>query len=160
MKGNPKIIDALNSVLLRELTAINQYFLHARILQDWGLAKIGQLEYKASLDEMRHADQLIQRILFLEGHPNVQQFGKICIGKTIREVLEFDLKVENEAVPVLKRSIELSEKEQDFVSRKLFVSILESEEEHIDWLEIQLHLLDNVGEQNYMQSQINADGGA
>ncbi len=158
MKGNSKIIDALNSVLLRELTAINQYFLHARILQDWGMAKLGALEYKASLDEMRHADELIKRILFLEGMPNVQQFGKICIGQNIRQVLEYDLKTENEAVPVLKRGIDLAEKEQDFVSRKLFVSILESEEEHIDWLEIQLRLLDNVGEKNYQQSQINAEG--
>ncbi len=154
MKGSQKVIDALNDVLTRELTAINQYFLHARMLQDWGLEKVGQLEYQASLDEMKHADQLIKRILFLEGLPNVQKLGKVFIGQSIKEILECDLKVENEAVPLLKESIALAEEEKDFVSRDLFVSILESEEEHIDWLEIQLGLLEKVGEQNYMQSQI------
>ena len=154
MKGSQKIIDALNDVLCRELTAINQYFLHARMLQDWGLEKLGGLEYKASLDEMKHADELIKRILFLEGLPNVQKLGRVSIGENIKDVLECDLKVENEAVPVLKEAIEKAEEEKDFVSRELFVSILESEEEHIDWLEIQLKLLSSVGEKNYLQSQI------
>lgn len=154
MKGNTNIIDALNSVLTKELTAINQYFLHARMLQDWGLEKIGQLEYKASIDEMKHADDLIKRILFLEGLPNVQKLEKVRIGQNVKEIFESDLKVETEAVDNLKNCIELAEKERDYVSRQLFGDILESEEEHIDWLETQLGLLERVGEQNYQQTQI------
>lgn len=154
MKGDQKIIQALNSVLTRELTAINQYFVHARMLQDWGLEKIGHLEYKASIDEMKHADQLIKRILFLEGLPNVQKLDRVTIGTSIGEIFEADLQVEYTAVPLLKDCIALSEKERDYISRELFVSILESEEEHIDWLETQKGLLDKVGAQNYMQSQI------
>ena len=157
MKGNQKVIDALNEVLTKELTAINQYFLHARMLEDWGLAKLGRLEYAASIDEMKHADQIIKRILFLEGLPNVQKIGKIRIGQNIQEILESDLAVENEAVPFLKDAIKLAEQEADFVSRDLFKSILISEESHVDWLETQLHLLKNLGEQNYMQSQVEAD---
>jgi bacterioferritin len=157
MKGSQKVIDALNEVLTKELTAINQYFLHARMLEDWGLAKIGRLEYAASIDEMKHADQIIKRILFLEGLPNVQKIGKIRIGQNIKEVLESDLAVENEAVPFLKEAIKLAEQESDFVSRDLFKSILISEEGHVDWLETQLHLLKSLGEQNYMQSQVEAD---
>lgn len=154
MKGSQKIIDALNAVLTRELTAINQYFLHARMLENWGLKKIGHLEYKASIDEMKHADELIKRILFLEGLPNLQKLDRLKIGQSVEEVLKADLEVENEAVPVLKTSIELAEKEKDFVTRELFVSILESEEHHIDWLETQLDLINRVGIQNYQQSQI------
>lgn len=154
MKGSQKIIDALNDVLTRELTAINQYFLHARMLQDWGLEKLGKLEYEASIDEMKHADELIKRILFLEGLPNVQKIGKIRIGQNIKEVLESDIAVEHEAVPALKEHIKLAEEERDFVSRDLLASILASEEEHIDWLETQLGLLEKVGEQNYIQTQI------
>ncbi len=154
MKGSQKVIDALNSVLTKELTAINQYFLHARMLQDWGLEKLGKLEYDASIDEMKHADELIKRILFLEGLPNLQKLDRIKIGQNIKEVIECDLQVEYEAVPLLKECIELAEKERDFVSRQLFVDILASEEEHIDWLETQKGLLEKVGEQNYMQSQI------
>lgn len=154
MKGKPEIIEALNGVLTRELTAINQYFLHARMLQDWGLEKLGKLEYDASIDEMKHADELIKRILFLEGLPNLQKLGKLKIGQNIREVLEADLSVENEAVPFLKDCITLAEKERDYVSRDLFSDILASEEEHIDWLETQLGLLDKVGEQNYIQAQM------
>jgi bacterioferritin len=154
MKGNDKVIKALNEVLTRELTAINQYFLHARMLQDWGMEKIGELEYKASIDEMKHADQLIKRILFLEGLPNVQRMEKVNIGQDIVEVMEADLKVENDAVPVLKESIALCEDVKDFVSRDLFTSILESEEEHIDWLETQLGLVQKIGKENFIQSQI------
>jgi bacterioferritin len=154
MKGNANIIDALNSVLTKELTAINQYFLHARMMQDWGLEKIGKLEYKASIDEMKHADDLIKRILFLEGLPNVQKLEKVRIGQNIKEIFECDLKVEYEAIANLKDCIGLAEKEKDYVSRQLFNDILESEEEHIDWLETQLGLLERVGEQNYQQTQI------
>lgn len=154
MKGNKDIITALNSVLTRELTAINQYFLHARMLQDWGLEKLGELEYKASIDEMKHADELIKRILFLEGLPNVQKLDKVNIGQNIEEIIECDLRLEHEALPVLRDAIELCEKERDYVSRELFSSILASEEEHIDWLETQQGLISKVGVQNYMQSQI------
>ena len=154
MKGNANIIDALNSVLTKELTAINQYFLHARMMQDWGLEKIGKLEYKASIDEMKHADDLNKRILFLEGLPNVQKLEKVRIGQNIKEIFESDLQVETEAVENLKDCIELAEKEKDYVSRQLFNDVLESEEEHIDWLETQLGLLGRVGEQNYQQTQI------
>ena len=159
MKGNPKIIDALNGVLTKELTAINQYFLHARMLEDWGLVKLGKLEYAASIDEMKHADMLIKRILFLEGLPNLQKLNKLRIGQNISEVISSDLEVEYEAVPYLRECIELAEKERDYVSRDLFSSILESEEHHIDWLETQQGLLEKVGEQNYIQSQIDADNG-
>lgn len=154
MKGKKNIIDALNSVLSKELTAINQYFLHARMLQDWGLEKIGGLEYKASIDEMKHADLVIKRILFLEGLPNVQRLEKIKIGEDVKEVLESDLNVELDALKNLKECIELAEDEQDFASRELFLDILKSEEHHIDWLETQLELIKRVGIQNYQQSQI------
>lgn len=154
MKGSQKIIDALNETLTKELTAINQYFLHARMLEDWGLVKLGKLEYDASIDEMKHADDLIKRILFLEGLPNLQKIGKIRIGQTVKEVLECDLAVENEAVPSLKKFIKLAEEECDYVTRDLFRSILESEEHHVDWLETQLGLLEKIGEKNYIQSQI------
>ncbi len=157
MKGSPAIITALNEVLTRELTAINQYFLHARMLQDWGLEKLGKLEYEASIDEMKHADELIKRILFLEGLPNVQKLDKVRIGQNIKEVLECDLAVENEAVPALKDHIKLAEKEGDYVSRDLFLDILKSEEHHVDWLETQLSLLSKVGEQNFIQSQMDPD---
>jgi bacterioferritin len=157
MKGSPQVIEALNGVLTKELTAINQYFLHARMLEDWGLAKLGKLEYDASIDEMKHADQLIKRILFLEGLPNLQKIGKIKIGQNIKEVIEADLAVENEAVPFLKDCIEIAEKERDYVSRDLFSEILASEEEHIDWLETQQKLLSQIGEQNFIQSQMTPD---
>lgn len=154
MKGSQAIIDALNSVLTNELTAINQYFLHARMLQDWGLEKLGKLEYDASIDEMKHADEIIKRILFLEGVPNVQRMNKVNIGTNVEEILKADLAVEMHAVPELKNFIQLAEKENDFVSRDLFNSILSSEEEHVDWLETQLGLIEKVGLENYMQSQI------
>ncbi len=159
MKGSDKVIDALNSVLTKELTAINQYFLHARMLENWGLAHIGKLEYKASIDEMKHADELIKRILFLEGLPNVQKLDRVMIGTNIEEVIESDLKVEYSAVPHLKKCIKLCEEEQDYVSRELLGHILESEEEHIDWLETQQELIKKVGVQNFMQSQIDPHKG-
>lgn len=154
MKGKKSIHDALNGVLTSELTAINQYFLHARMLQDWGLSKIGQLEYAAAIDEMKHADQLIQRLLFLEGLPNVQKLSKVSIGKDVREIVENDLALEYEASKDLREHIELSEQEKDFCSRDLFSEILGSEEKHIDWLETQRGLIERVGLKNYIQSQI------
>lgn len=157
MKGSPAIIDALNSVLTKELTAINQYFLHARMLQDWGFEKLGRLEYAASIDEMKHADELIKRILFLEGLPNLQKLDRLRIGTNIEELLKADLEVEYAAVPHLKTCIKLAEQEHDYVTRDLFLSILASEEEHVDWLETQLNLLKAVGVQNYIQSQIEMD---
>ena len=157
MKGNPKIIEALNDVLTKELTAINLYFLHARMLQDWGLEKLGKLEYTASIDEMKHADELIKRILFLEGLPNVQKLAKVRIGQNVKEILEADLSVENEAVPNLKSHIKLCEDESDYVTRDLLSTILQSEEDHVDWLETQLGLLNKVGEKNYIQSQIDPE---
>ena len=157
MKGSKNVIKALNECLTRELTAINQYFLHARMLEDWGLEKLGKLEYEASIDEMKHADALIKRILFLEGLPNLQKLNNLRIGQNVKEVLEADLEVENEAVPHLKASIKIAEDEQDYVSRDLFRAILDSEEHHIDWLETQLGLLNKVGEQNFIQSQMEPD---
>lgn len=160
MKGSATIIDALNSVLTKELTAINQYFLHARMLQNWGLEKIGKLEYAASIDEMKHADMVIKRILFLEGLPNLQKLNKIRVGQDVAEVIHADLEVEYEAVPHLKKCIQQAEAEHDYATRDLFLSILKSEEHHIDWLETQRDLIKAVGIQNYMQSQMEPDKGA
>ncbi len=160
MKGSQAIIDALNSVLTKEMTAINQYFLHARMLQNWGLEKIGKLEYAASIDEMKHADMVIKRILFLEGLPNLQKLDKLRVGQDVAEVLKADLEVEYDAVPHLKKCIQLAEQEHDYATRDLFLSILKSEEHHIDWLETQAGLLKAVGVQNYMQSQMEPDKGA
>lgn len=154
MKGSQAIIDALNSVLTKELTAINQYFLHARMLQNWGMEKLGRLEYAASIDEMKHADELIKRILFLEGLPNLQKIDRIKIGQNIKECIQADLEVEQAAIPHLKNCIRLAEQELDYVSRDLFLQILASEEHHVDWLETQLNLIEEVGLQNYIQSQI------
>ncbi len=158
MKGDAKTIEMLNGVLTRELTAINQYFLHARMLQDWGLEKLGHMEYKASIDEMKHADELIKRILFLEGIPNVQKLDKVVIGTNVEEIIKADLAVENAAVPYLKDCIAHAESVRDFVSRDLFSNILESEEEHVDWLETQQGLIKRVGVERYMQSQIVMEG--
>jgi bacterioferritin len=160
MKGSDKVIEALNSVLTKELTAINQYFLHARMLQNWGLEKLGKLEYEASIDEMKHADMVIKRILFLEGLPNLQKLNKLKIGQNVQEVIEADLEVEYDAVPHLKKCIQLAEADLDYASRDLFLDILKSEEHHIDWLETQRDLLKAVGQQNYMQSQMEPDKGA
>jgi bacterioferritin len=158
MKGDPKVIEHLNRVLKNELTAINQYFLHSRVLRHWGLEKLGRYEYKESIDEMKHADQLMERILFLDGLPNLQDIGKLLIGEDVREVLECDLKLEMLAHPDLKAAIAHCESVGDYVSRDLFQHILDSEEEHIDFVETQLELIDRVGLQNYCQSQMEPPG--
>ena len=154
MKGDPQIIKHLNGVLKNELTAINQYFLHSRMFGNWGLSRLEEYEKDESIDEMKHADRLIQRILFLDALPNLQDLGKLLIGETIQECLECDLKLEMMAHQDLKAAIADSESVGDYVSRELFESILESEEEHIDYLETQLDLIKRVGIQNYSQSQM------
>jgi bacterioferritin len=154
MKGDAKVIEYLNLALKQELTAVNQYFLHARMLQDWGLDELGDKVYEESIDEMKHADKLIKRILFLEGLPNLQDLDRLMIGETVKELLECDLKSEMRAHPLYKDAATYCESVRDYVSRDLFVGLIDSEEEHIDWLETQLDLLEKVGEQNYLQSQM------
>ncbi len=158
MKGDKKVIDYLNKALKLELTTVNQYFLHARILKDWGLQRLAKIEYEESIDEMKHADEIIERILFLEGLPNVQDLDKVMIGENVREILECDLKAENRAHPMYKEIIEYCESVKDYVSRDLMSKILASEEEHIDFLETELALMDRVGDKNYAQSQIREAG--
>ena len=153
MKGDKDVIKFLNVVLRNELTAINQYFLHSRMLDDWGLTRIGAYEYKESVDEMKHADKLTQRILFLEGLPNLQDMGKLMIGQDVKEVLQCDLNLEMQALPALKDAVAHCEKVGDYVSRELFEEILESEEEHVDWLETQLDQVERMGIENYVQLQ-------
>ena len=153
MKGDSTVIEHLNRVLKNELTAINQYFLHSRIYKDWGLAKLGDHEFAESVDEMKHADQLVERTLFLEGLPNLQVLGKLRIGEDVKEMLQCDLDLELDALPDLKAAISYCENHKDFVSRELFDSILKSEEGHVDWLETQLELINKVGIENYIQSQ-------
>lgn len=153
VQGDNTIIRHLNTILKNELTAINQYFLHSRMLADWGLSVLSKKVYDESIDEMKHADTLIQRILFLGGLPNLQDLGKLMIGENVSEVIDCDLKLELRAHPDLTAAIADSEKAKDYVSRELFVHILESEEEHIDWLQTQMRLIDQMGLQNFMQLQ-------
>lgn len=158
MKGDQKVIEYLNKALKLELTTVNQYFLHARMLKDQGLARLAKIEYEESIDEMKHADQLIERILFLEGLPNLQDLDKIYIGENVKEMLECDLSAEKRAHPLYVEAIDYFEKVKDYGSREIMVRILESEEEHIDFLETQLGLIEKVGIERYMQSQMEPNG--
>ncbi len=151
MKGDKKILELLNDALKKELTAVNQYFLHARMLDNWGITKLGKHEYKESIEEMHHADALIQRILFLEGLPNLQTLGKLFIGENVKEVLECDLKLEIDGVKTYREAVAYAEKVKDYVSRDLFAKILADEEGHVDYLETQLEMIKNMGLQNYIQ---------
>lgn len=154
MKGDSKVIEHLNKALYNELVAINQYFLHAKMFKNWGFKELAEHEHHESIDEMKHADKLIDRILFLEGLPNLQSLGKLFIGESPKEIFECDLKLELLAIPDLKAAVAYSESVGDFVSRDLFSEILGSEEEHVDWLETQLDLITRLGEQGYLQAQL------
>jgi bacterioferritin len=160
MKGNDEIVAALNRVLYNELIAINQYFLHSRMLRNWGIKKLAEYEYKESIDEMRHADELVERILFLEGLPNLQDLGKLLIGEDVEEVLQCDLTLEQNSLPALREGIAKCEKHADYNSRELLVKILDGEEEHIDFLEAQFELVKRMGLQNYVQLQSSPAGGS
>ena len=153
MKGDSTVIEHLNRVLKNELTAINQYFLHSRMYKDWGMSKLAEHEHDESIDEMKHADSLIERTLFLEGLPNLQALGNLRIGEDVQEMLQCDLDLELDALPDLQAGIAYCEKIKDYVSRDLFDSILQSEEEHVDWLETQLGLIEKMGVENYVQLQ-------
>ncbi|MGH8481054.1 MAG: bacterioferritin [Nevskiaceae bacterium] len=152
MRGDAKVIEFLNLALKNELTSVNQYFLHSRMAENWGLKRLAKKEYEESIDEMKHADALAKRVLFLEGLPNFQDLGKLYIGEDVPEILQCDLKREREAHVMYKDAVAHCEKVQDYVSRDLLVEIQESEESHIDWLEAQIGLLEKVGLQNYLQS--------
>jgi bacterioferritin len=153
VEGDPVTISFLNKVLKNELTAINQYFLHSRMLADWGLSHLAHKEYEESIDEMKHADRLIKRVLFLGGLPNLQDLGKLLIGENVREVLTCDLSLEMMGLPDLKLAISHCETVKDYISRELFTDILESEEEHIDWLQTQMRLIEQMGIENFVQLQ-------
>ena len=157
MKGDAKVIEYLNKCLKSELTAINQYFLHSRMLKDWGVSKLADYEHKESIEEMNHADWLIERILFLGGLPNLQDLGKLRIGESVKEILECDMKLEEDAIPLLKDAIEHAEKVRDYVSRDLFGKILANEEEHVDYIETQFDLIEQIGIQSYIQLQSEAN---
>jgi bacterioferritin len=154
MQGDKGVLTHLNKILKNELTAINQYFLHARMLDNWGLTRLGKYEYGESIDEMKHADKLIARILFLDGIPNLQDLSRLRIGENITELLKADLALEMDALPDLREAITHCEQVKDYVSRELLEHILESEEEHVDYIETQLALIERVGVQNYQQSQM------
>jgi len=153
VRGDAKVVDFLNRVLRNELTAINQYFLHSRMLKNWGVSRLARHEYEESVDEMKHADRLVERILFLEGLPNLQDLNKLLIGETVKEVLDCDLRLEHEAIPLVREAIACCEQQSDYVTRELLEDILEGEEEHVDWLETQLGLIDTMGLENFVQFQ-------
>jgi bacterioferritin len=153
MRGDATVIQHLNAVLKNELTAINQYFLHSRMLRHWGVAKLGAYEYSESIDEMKHADRLIERILFLDGLPNLQDLDKLLIGENVHELLECDLRLEQQAMPALRDGIVYCESVRDFVTRDLLSDILEAEEDHVDFIETQLDLIPKIGLENYIQLQ-------
>ena len=157
MKGDEKVIEYLNAALKNELTAINQYFLHYRMLNHWGVSKLAKFEFEESIDEMKHADKLAERILFLDGLPNFQMLGRLKIGETVEEILKADLELEYEALPLLRDAIAHCESVRDFVSRDLFQHILESEEEHVDTLETQFEMIERMGIQNYIQLNSKAE---
>ena len=154
MQGDKKVIEYLNKILKNELTAINQYFLHSRMLNDWGFDRLGHKVYEESVDEMKHADGLMERILFLEGLPNLQTLHRLRIGEDVPEVLKADLDLEHDALPVLREAMAHCESVSDYVTRNLLREILDSEEEHVDWLETQIELIEKVGLKNYLQSQM------
>jgi bacterioferritin len=160
MKGDARVLEFLNEVLKNELTAINQYWLHYRLLDNWGVRKLAELERHESIDEMKHADKLAERILFLEGLPNFQLLGRLRIGETVEEVLRADLEVEMEAIPVLRDAIQHCEKVRDYITRDLFAAILESEEEHVDTLERQFDMIARMGLENYIQLNSKAEEGS
>lgn len=157
MKGDEKVIEFLNAALKNELTAINQYFLHYKMLDNWGIKKLAKFEYEESIDEMKHADKLAERILFLDGLPNFQLLGRLKIGETVEEILKADLELEHEALPLLRDAIAHCETVRDFVSRDLFAHILESEEEHVDTLETQFDMIERMGLENYIQLNSKAE---
>ena len=159
MKGDAKVIEYLNKALYNELTAINQYFLHAKMLKNWGLKELAEHEYKESIDEMKHADKLAERILFLEGLPNFQLLGRLKIGESVEEILKADLELEHEALPLLRDAIAHCESVRDFVSRDLFMHILDNEEEHVDTLETQFEMIERMGMENYIQLNSKAEEG-
>ena len=160
MKGDKKIIQLLNAQLTRELTAVNQYFLHARMYRQFGFKRLGEKEYQESIEEMKHADRLVERILVLEGLPNLQDLGKLAIGETVPEMLSADLGVERGSQASLKEGVAALEAAQDYVSREILEDILEDTEEHIDWIETQLELVEKLGLQNYLQSQVEGGSGS